>query len=131
MRNSRKDIGLLVIRVVLGTTMIAFHGLPKLMGGPELWTTIGQSMQNLGIHFLPTVFGFTAGLVETVASLLFILGLWTRPASMLLGVTMLVATMNHLASGDGFSIASHAIEFLGVYVAFAIMGPGKWSIDKR
>lgn len=131
MKNSRKDIGLLIIRIVFGIAMIAFHGLPKLTGGPELWTKIGSSMQNLGIHFLPTVFGFAAGLVETVASLLLIIGLWTRPCSILLGLTMLVAMISHLAAGDGWSVASHAIEFLSVFVAFAIMGPGKLSIDKR
>lgn len=131
MRNSRKDIGLLVIRLVFGITMIAFHGLPKLMGGPELWTAIGGSMQNLGINFLPTAFGFSAGLIETLGSLLLILGLWTRPAAVLLALTMVVATINHLANGDGLSVASHAIEFAGVYAAFAIMGPGKWSVDKR
>src|SRR5690606_41060423 len=65
---------------LFGITMIAFHGLPKLMGGPELWTAIGGSMQNLGINFLPTAFGFSAGLIETLGSLLLILGLWTRPA---------------------------------------------------
>lgn len=131
MRNSRKDIGLLVIRLVFGITMIAFHGLPKLMGGVELWTVIGSSMQNLGINFLHTAFGFSAGLIETVGSLLLILGLWTRPAAILLAVTMFVAMINHLAIGDGWSVASHAIEFLAVFVAFAIMGPGKWSVDKR
>jgi len=131
MKKSKTDLGLFIIRAVIGLTMIAFHGLPKLMGGPETWTAIGKSMQNLGINFLPTVFGFSAGIVETVGSLLLILGLWTRPASILLALTMCVAAANHLAKGDGLSGASHAIEFLAIYVAFAIMGLGKLSIDKR
>jgi len=131
MKNSRIDLGLLIIRLGFGLTMIAFHGLPKLMGGQEKWTAIGKSMQNIGIDFMPTVFGFSAGLAETVASLLLILGLWTRPAAIILAITMLVAVTNHLAKGDGLSGASHAIEFLVVYIAFAIMGPGKLSVDKK
>ncbi|WKK59017.1 MULTISPECIES: DoxX family protein [unclassified Sphingobacterium] len=131
MRNSKTDIGLLIIRVVIGTTMIAFHGIPKLMGGVEGWTKIGQSMQAIGINFLPTVWGFSAGFTETVGSFLLILGLWTRPASSLLAFTMLIAAIMHLSKGDGLSGASHAIEFLAVYVAFAIMGPGRLSVDKK
>lgn len=131
MKNSKIDLGLLIIRIGFGLTMIAFHGLPKLMGGEEKWTAIGKSMQNLGIDFMPTVFGFSAGLAETVGSLLLMLGLWTRPAAVILAITMFVATANHLAKGDGLSGASHAIEFMVVYIAFAVMGPGKLSIDKK
>ncbi len=131
MKNSRTDLGLLIIRIGFGLTMIAFHGLQKLMGGPEKWTAIGKSMGNLGIDFMPTIFGFSAGLAESLGSLLLILGLWTRPAAIVLALTMLVATLNHLAKGDGLSGASHAIEFMIVYIAFAIMGPGKLSIDNK
>lgn len=129
MQNSKIDTGLLIIRLVLGATMLAFHGLPKLMGGVETWTKIGASMSNLGINFMPTVFGFSAGLVESLGSVLLILGLWTRPAAIFLSLTMVVAAANHLAKGDGLSGASHAIEFLAVFVAFAIMGPGRLSVD--
>ena len=131
MKNSKIDLGLLLIRIGFGFTMVAYHGLPKLMGGQEKWTAIGKSMHNLGIDFLPTVFGFSAGLAETLGSILLILGLWTRPASIVLALTMCVAIANHLAAGDGFSGASHAIEFLAVYIAFAIMGPGKLSVDRK
>src|SRR5690606_7760224 len=131
MRNSKTDIGLLIIRVVIGTTMIAFHGIPKLMGGVEGWTKIGQSMQTIGINFLPTMWGFSAGFTETVGSFLLILGLWTRLASWLLAFTMLIAVVVHLSKGDCLSGASHAIEFLSVYVAFAIMRPGRLSVYKK
>ncbi len=131
MRNSKTDIGLLLIRVVVGITMIAFHGIPKLMGGVEGWTAIGKSMQNIGINFLPAVWGFSAGFTETVASFLLIIGLWSRPASWLLAFTMLIAMIMHLSKGDGLSGASHAIELMAIYIAFAIMGPGRLSVDKK
>jgi len=130
MKNS-KDIGLLIIRLVIGITMIAFHGLGKLMGGPDTWTKIGGSLNNIGINFTPMLFGLSASLIETVGSLLFILGLWTRPVAALLGMTMLIAAINHLSRGDGFSGASHAIELLAVYIGFILIGPGRFSIDKK
>ncbi|MFZ4263059.1 DoxX family protein [Sphingobacterium sp. HJSM2_6] len=130
MKNS-KDIGLLIIRLVIGITMIAFHGLGKLMGGPDTWTKIGGSLNNIGINFTPMLFGLSASLIETVGSLLFILGLWTRPVAALLGMTMLIAAISHLSRGDGFSGASHAIELLAVYIGFILIGPGRFSIDKK
>ena len=131
MKYSRIDIGLLIIRVVIGGCMLAFHGIGKLLGGVDTWTAVGSAMQNIGINFMPTVFGFTAGLVETLGSLFLILGLWTKPTAVLLGITMFVAALNHINAGDSLSVASHAIEFLGIFVAFAIMGPGKISVDKK
>ncbi len=54
-----RDTGLLILRVGLGVMMI-MHGLPKLQGGPELWAGVGKSMGNIGIHFMPTFWGFMA-----------------------------------------------------------------------
>src|SRR5690606_17489398 len=95
-RTNNKDIGLLILRVVTGVTMFAFHGLPKIMGGPELWKKIGLSMANLGINFFPMVWGGLAALTETLGAILVIIGLWSRPASLFLALTMLVATVFHL-----------------------------------
>lgn len=60
-----RDTGLLILRVGLGVMMI-MHGLPKLQGGPELWAGVGKSMGNIGIHFMPTFWGFMAAATETV-----------------------------------------------------------------
>ena len=129
--NNKKDLGLLLLRVVVGATMFAFHGFPKMAGGPELWEKIGSSMANLGIHFFPTFWGFSAALVETVGAVLVILGLWSRHASLLLAFTMLIATVSHLMSGDGMARASHALELGAVFLAIFFTGPGKYSIDKK
>jgi len=129
--NNKRDIGLLILRVVVGLAMFAFHGLPKIMGGPELWEKIGQSMGNLGIHFLPTFWGFAAAFTETAGAILLILGLWARPTSIFLALTMIIAAISHLAKGDGLSVASHAIELLAVFLAIYFTGPGKYSVDKK
>ena len=75
--------GLLLLRVGIGVS-IFFHGLPKITGGPETWTAIGGTMSNLGINFAPTFWGFMAAFAETIGGILFALGLFFRPAALLL-----------------------------------------------
>ncbi|MBE8713408.1 DoxX family protein [Sphingobacterium hungaricum] len=125
-----RDLGILIIRLGIGAMMLT-HGVPKLLGGVDTWEKVGSSMGIFGIHFLPVVWGFLAAATETVGSILLILGLWTRPACLLLAFTMLVALSKHLAQGDGLSGASHAIEFFCVYLGLLFIGPGKYSVDKR
>ncbi len=126
-----KDTGLLIIRLAIGTTMLAFHGVPKISGGLETMEKIGQSMKHIGIHFLPMLWGGIATGVEVLGALLFIIGLWTRPVSALLAATMLIATIFHLGEGHGWAKSSHTIELLFVFVAFTLMGAGKYSVDKK
>lgn len=131
-----RDLGILVVRLGIGISMLVFHGWGKISGGAERWEKIGGAMGNLGIHFLPVFWGFMAALSESLGSALVILGLFFRPASLLLAVTMLVAAIRHLslpagADGAGWSGASHALELLSVYIALALLGPGKYSVAPR
>lgn len=130
-KDKRKDIGLLIMRVVLGSTMIAFHGIPKITGGVETWEKIGAAMGYVGLNFLPAVWGLTAAAIETISAFLFIIGLWTKPNSALLASTMLIATVFHLAEGHGWAKSSHTIELLAVFVAFIFTGAGRYSVDKK
>lgn len=126
-----KDFGLLLARIGLGLSFIFLHGYPKLVGGVETWEVVGSAMSNLGIDFYPAVWGFLAGFTEAVGGLFLLLGLFYRPACLLLAFTMLVAGMNHLAMGDGLMGAAHAFELLVVFVGLLFVGPGKYSVDKR
>lgn len=122
--------GLLLLRVGIGIT-IFFHGLPKIMGGPEMWTGIGSTMSNLGINFAPTFWGFMAAFAETIGGILFALGLLFRPATLLLIGTMVVALIMHFTQGDGFAGYGHALDLFIVFVATLLTGPGKYSADAR
>ncbi|HAA14855.1 MAG TPA: DoxX family protein [Cytophagales bacterium] len=126
----RADLGLLIIRVAIGASMMV-HGLPKLQGGPERWEGIGSNMENLGIAFGYTFWGFMAGFAEFIGGLLVIIGLATRPAVLLLIFTMAVATLRHVVAGDGFRGWSHAAELGIVFLGLYFTGPGKYSLDKR
>lgn len=125
-----KNTGLLIIRVGLGI-MFIFHGYPKLLGGPDQWTAVGSAMKYTGIDFFPVGWGLLAAVTETFGGFLVILGLAFRPATLLLAITMLVATTMHLKSGDGLNVASHAIEAAIVFIGLTFIGPGRYSVDKK
>ena len=126
------DLGLLIIRIVIGFSMAAFHGWGKI-SNPERWAAIGGNMELVGISFLPAFWGFMAGFAEFFGSILVILGVFFRPATTLLALTMLLAMLRHLSlpaddPGSGLSGASHAMEFCAIYIALWFTGPGKYSL---
>lgn len=127
----RKDVGILVIRLAIGASMLAFHGIPKLMMGTSNWEKIGAAMHKIGITFATSFWGFAAIAAECVGALFIIIGLFTRPTAVVLAFTMLIAFISHLAKGDSLAAASHPLELLFIFVALAITGAGKYSIDKK
>lgn len=125
-----RNTGLLILRIGVGG-MFILHGYPKLVGGPESWEAVGKSMQHLGIDFFPKGWGVLAGVTETFGGFLLMLGLAFRPVCLALTVTMIVAATHHLASGEGISGASHAIEAGFLFFSLLFIGPGKYSVDKK
>ena len=112
------NTGLLVLRIGIGI-MFMFHGLPKLLGGPDMWENIGSSMSYVGIDFLHVFWGFMAGFAEAVGGLFLVLGLAFLPA----------ALMMHFGKGDGFTGYSHALESMILFISLAIIGPGKYRLS--
>ncbi|WP_305046949.1 DoxX family protein [Geoalkalibacter sp.] len=127
--NKYRDLGLLFMRLGLGG-MFLFHGVPKLLGGPERWRQLGQAMSYVGIDFMPRMWGLAAALSETLGAVCLILGLFMRPACLFLAVTMAVAATMHLGRGDGLKGAAHAIELGIVFVGLLVIGAGRYSVDK-
>jgi len=124
-----REEGLLLLRLGLGA-MFLVHGWPKLIGGPEKWTQLGQAVSYLGIDFFPVGWGFMAALSEFGGGICLILGLYFRPACLLLAATMTVAASMHLGKGEGLLRASHAIELGIVFLSLLLVGPGRFSVDK-
>lgn len=125
-----RNSGLLLLRIGIGV-MFILHGYPKLVGGPEMWQSVGEAMYNVGIYWFPKAWGFMAGITETFGGFLLIVGLAFRPVCMALTLTMIIAALNHLKQGEGISGASHAIETAVLFLALLFIGPGKYSADKK
>lgn len=121
----------LVIRIVLGLTLIFAHGLPKIMA-PDRWEREGQAMANFGITFAPVFWGFMAAATETLAGILFLVGLAVRPAALMVLFIMLVATVQNLmVQGSVSGGRAHPIDFAAGALALMILGAGKYSIDRK
>lgn len=129
-RENLLHVGLLVLRIGIGVSFF-FHGLPKLTGGVETWTGIGSTMGMLGINFAPAFWGFMAACAETIGGVLFALGLFFRPAALMLVFTMMVALIMHVGKGDSFLVYSHALESLIVFISAIVTGAGKYSVDAK
>ena len=77
----------------------------------------------------PQFFAWAARLLEFGGVILLALSLMTRPASLLIGVTMLVvAFIRHAA--DPFMHKKKALLFLAIASGFALIGIGKYSLDR-
>jgi putative oxidoreductase len=128
-----RDIGLIILRLGIGASMLIFHGYGKITGGTAVWEKLGASMSIIGIDFLPVFWGFMAAFAESVCSALIMLGILFRPSSLLLACTMFIAVVKHLTMlpgtlGAGWSGASHAIELFAVYTGLFFLGPGRFVV---
>jgi putative oxidoreductase len=120
-----QPLGLLVLRIVLGVIFFT-HGYPKIMR-PSL-----DLQQVFTQHGLPAQFVYVAGILEVFGGILLALGLFTRPAALLVTVEMGV-TIWKLHSSGGI-LAVHLYEFplaLGAAcLALATVGAGPVSADE-
>jgi putative oxidoreductase len=82
--NTLQPVSLLVLRIVLGIIFL-YHGYPKLAHSHG-------NLQGVFVeHGMPGYFVYVAGILETFGGGLFLLGLFTRPAALLLAIEMCVA----------------------------------------
>jgi putative oxidoreductase len=127
------DTALLLGRVAIGVCFIV-HGLGKLgVVGPGNMQGFVEWLQSLGVPFA-SVQARVAMLSEIVGGALLALGLFTRPACLLLLVTMIVAgRLGH--KGGGYLItnepqgAEYTINLAVICFVFFLLGPGSVSLD--
>ncbi len=126
-------VGLLILRIGLGATMMA-HGLQKLgvFGGDrDLNSTIQRWQEMQGI---PPWLGYLALIAEVGGGFALIVGLFGRLAAFGIACTMAVATFKvHMP--NGFWNADRGIEFpmmlMIAAVCLMLTGMGPISIDSR
>jgi putative oxidoreductase len=126
-RTMTDDHGKLLLRVVLAILLL-FHGVSKLMGG------IGFISGMLTKAGLPGALGYLVYIGEVVAPLLILVGLFTRPAALLVAINMIVALLL-VHTAQFFTLNEQggwALELQGMYLAgalaVALLGAGRYSI---
>jgi putative oxidoreductase len=120
------DKALLVIRLAAGIIFV-LHGYGKLTGNPSLEMFSGM-VGNLGFP-MPMFFAWIVALTETLGGLALILGIFVRPAGVLLSIVMLVA----LGMVKKFALPAADVDLalLGISIALAIAGPGHLSLAHK
>ncbi|HUI49857.1 MAG TPA: DoxX family protein [Acidimicrobiia bacterium] len=126
------NLGLLILRVAVGGTMIA-HGYNHVLRGGKIAGT-GRWFESLGMK--PGIFhAWLASITELVAGAALVLGLLTPLAAGALIGTLLVAFVtNHRKAGffvfrrptEGWE---YIMNLVAALFAIACLGPGKWSLD--
>ena len=122
------DLGLLVLRLWLGLSLLILHGWGKLTGFSEM---SGKFPDPLGLG--PKVSLGLAVFAEVFCAGLLALGLFTRFAAVSLIITMAVAFFiihkGSLKPGPGSG--EMAYIYLAGFVTLFLAGPGRIALDRR
>jgi putative oxidoreductase len=121
------DLGRLVLRLSLGMLTL-LHGIAKLESG------VGFITGMLAKAGLPAQLAYLVYVGEIVAPLLLIVGVFTRPAALIVVVNMVVAIVL-VHSAELFKIGGQggwALELQGFFLftalAVALLGAGRFSV---
>ncbi len=118
------DTGLLVIRLITGALMI-YHGWEvfdaEKMNGYSKWMT--------DLRFPATaLMAYLGKGSELAGGILLLIGWLTRPAAILLAITMLSVAFG-MGHGKIFTDDQHPFLFVVLSLVFVYTGAGKYSVD--
>jgi putative oxidoreductase len=118
------DIGLLVLRVVLGATLFFKHGLEKVTHFSQMSSHFPNPL-HIGSH-ASLIFAL---LSDAICSLLVVLGLGTRFAAFIIVVNMSVALyfVHHMALRQDH--CEMMLVYIAGFIALIFAGAGRFSLD--
>jgi putative oxidoreductase len=122
--NLQSNFGLALLRIVPSAILLS-HGIPKFQ---KLLNGNLEFADSLGIGAAPSLFLTMIG--EFVCPILIIIGYKTRWSAVYSAITMSIIGFVHHAS-DPFKVKEKAFMFLVFFLAIIILGPGKYSLDKK
>ena len=124
------DAGKLLLRLTLGVLFL-LHGIAKITGG------IAGIEKMVVAAGLPGFFAYGVFIGEVLAPILLILGFYSRVSAVVIAINMVVAIALAHAK-DLFVIGPQggwALELQGMFlftaIAIALIGPGRFSINRR
>jgi len=117
------NMALLILRVSLGILMLV-HGLPKML---SLFS--GEPVQFPALIGSPELSLSLAVFAEVICSVLILIGLGTRLATIPLIITMLVAVL-YIHGSDPFVKQEIGLHYLIGYLVLLLTGSGKFSLDQ-
>lgn len=118
------DLGLLLFRLFVGLTLALAHGIGKMPPSEKLITGV----EALGFP-MPIIFAWCAALAEVLGGILIASGLFTRPAALFAGFTMLVAAFG-VHGADAFTKRELALLYLVSCILLVFQGAGRFSLDR-
>jgi len=125
MKNSlQNNIGLAVLRIGASGLMLT-HGIPKFQ---KLISGNLEFGDPIGIGSTPSLFLAIIG--EFICPILVIVGFKTRWSTIPTIITMAVAAFI-VHGGDPFKDKEKALLYLILFIVITLLGPGKYSIDKK
>ncbi|MFH1174455.1 MAG: DoxX family protein [archaeon] len=110
----------LPLRLIIAI-LFFYHGLTKLMGMEGTIAFFGS------IGFAP-FFAYLVAIVEVVAAVAILIGLWTRIFSGLLAVIMIVAFFAVKLPKGGFFGGELDLALLAILISLMMNGAGKWAV---
>ncbi len=122
--NSLQPLSLLFLRLALALIFI-YHGYPKLVHANE------GLREFFMLHGLPAYFVSVAGILECFGSLLLSVGLFTRPAALLLAAEMVVAIWKVHSVHGALLVKEYEFPLTVAVACFALatVGAGSLSVD--
>jgi len=118
------NIGLALLRIVPSVMMLS-HGIPKLQ---KLINGDFKFADPIGIGQSPSL--FLTVIAEFICPLFIIIGYKTRLAIIPIAITMFVAAVI-VHGADAFDVKEKALMYLTFFITIMLLGPGKYSIDKK
>ena len=120
----KSDIGLAVLRI-LPSAFLLSHGIPKLQ---KLLSGDFEFADPIGIGATPSLFLAVIG--EVICPILVIIGYKTRWATLPILILMVVAAFI-VHGSDPFGRKELALLYLVCFAVIMLLGPGRYSIDKK
>jgi len=122
-----EDHGKLLLRLAVGV-LILLHGIAKLRFG------LGDVATSLARAGIPALIGYLVYIGEVIGPALMIVGLWTRPAALVVAFNMLVALLiGHprelfqMTDHGGLLLEVQWLYFAGA-LTVALIGAGRFAV---